>query len=71
MIGPAVVQVIIDRTGNDWKGFPFRFALCLTASLIIWLGVDVTKGRRDAVAWADNQRKKISEVDAPEMDAKG
>ena len=70
MIGPSIIQAIIDRSGNNWKGFPFLFALCLTASLIIWFGVDVTKGRRDAVAWADNQRKKDSEVDMSEIDVK-
>ena len=70
MIGPSIIQAIIDRSGNNWKGFPFLFALCLTASLIIWFGVDVTKGRRDALAWADNQRKKDSEVDVSEIDAK-
>ena len=71
MIGPTVVQAIIDRSGNNWKGFPFLFALCLVASLVIWLGVDVTKGRRDAVAWAHNQRKKGLEVDVSAVDAKG
>ena len=70
MIGPNVVQAIIDSTGNNWKGFPFLFALCFAASLVIWFGVDVTKGRRDAVAWADNQRKKDSDVDMSEVDAK-
>ena len=70
MIGPSIIQAIIDRSGNNWKGFPFLFALCLTASLIVWFGVDVTKGRRDAVAWADNQRKKDSEVNMSEIDVK-
>ena len=70
MIGPSIIQAIIDRSGNNWKGFPFLFALCLTASLIIWFCVDVTKGRRDAVAWADNQRKKYSEVNMSEIDVK-
>jgi hypothetical protein len=58
MIGPNVIQAIIDKSGDNWKGFPFLFALCFSASLIIWFGVDVTKGRRDAIAWADGQRKK-------------
>jgi len=56
MIGPNVIQAIIDRTGNNWMGFPFLFALCFAASLVIWLFVDVEKGRIDAVAWAE-QRK--------------
>ena len=70
MIGPNVIQAIIDRSGNSWKGFPFLFALCFSASMVIWFFVDVTKGRRDAVAWAENQRKKGSEADVFEMDVK-
>ena len=38
MIGPNVVQAIIDDTGDNWKGFPFLFALCAAASLVIWFG---------------------------------
>ncbi|KAG1831185.1 vacuole effluxer Atg22 like-domain-containing protein [Suillus subalutaceus] len=45
MVGPNVIQVIINRTGNDWQGFPFLFALCTAASVVIWFGVDVTNGR--------------------------
>ncbi|KAF4619178.1 hypothetical protein D9613_004862 [Agrocybe pediades] len=58
MIGPNVIQAIIDSSGNNWKGFPFLFALCFSASLVIWFFIDVEKGRRDAVAWADGIRKK-------------
>jgi hypothetical protein len=39
------------------KGFPFLFALCLAASIIIWFGVDVEKGRRDAARWAQEMRE--------------
>lgn len=42
--------------GNNWKGFPFLFALCTAASIVIWFGVDVEKGRRDAVAFAAAHR---------------
>lgn len=42
--------------GNNWKGFPFLFALCTAASLVIWFAVDVEKGRRDAVAFAASHR---------------
>ncbi|KAF9226805.1 MFS general substrate transporter [Gyrodon lividus] len=56
MIGPSVVQAIIDKTDNNWQGFPFLFAICTVASLVIWFGVDVTRGRRDAVRWAARQR---------------
>ncbi|KAH9947214.1 MFS general substrate transporter [Amylocystis lapponica] len=56
MIGPNVVQAIVDNTGDNWKGFPFLFALCAAASVVIWFGVDVPAGRRDAVAWAHKHR---------------
>lgn len=39
MIGPNVIQAIIDKTGDNWKGFPFLFALCAAASLVIWFGM--------------------------------
>lgn len=58
MIGPNVIQAIIDKTGNNWQGFPFLFALCVAASIVIWFAVDVTKGRRDAVSWAEETRAK-------------
>ncbi|KAL0950300.1 hypothetical protein HGRIS_010277 [Hohenbuehelia grisea] len=57
MIGPNVIQAIIDNTGNNWMGFPFLFALCASASIIIWFFVDIPKGRRDAVDWAESMRK--------------
>ncbi|KAJ3522913.1 hypothetical protein NMY22_g11679 [Coprinellus aureogranulatus] len=56
MIGPNVIQAIIDKSGDNWKGFPFLFALCVAASLVIWFGVDVEKGRSDAGKWADSRR---------------
>ena len=43
-------------TGSNWKGFPFLFALCTAASLVIWFGIDVEKGRRDAVRFAAENR---------------
>ncbi|KAG7097537.1 hypothetical protein E1B28_004876 [Marasmius oreades] len=58
MIGPTVVQAIVDKTGSNWMGFPFLFALCLCASLIIWFGVDVGKGHKDAVDWAEQQQER-------------
>jgi len=58
MIGPNVIQAIIDKSGSNWMGFPFLFALCFCASLVIWFCVDVEKGRRDAVAWVDGNRNK-------------
>ncbi|KAI0306808.1 MFS general substrate transporter [Multifurca ochricompacta] len=56
IIGPNVIQAIIDRTGNTWDGFSFLFGLCVAANLIIWLAVDVPKGRHDALRWAAGQR---------------
>ncbi|KAH9482270.1 Autophagy-related protein 22 [Psilocybe cubensis] len=58
MIGPNVIQAIIDKSGSNWMGFPFLFALCFAASLVIWFFIDVEKGRKDAIAWADGIRKK-------------
>jgi len=58
MIGPNVIQAIIDRSGNNWKGFPFLFVLCVLASIVIWFFVDVEQGRRDAVSWATSVRAK-------------
>ena len=52
VIGPNVIQAIINKTGNIWMGFPFLFAICFCASMVIWLCIDVERGRRDAVAWA-------------------
>ena len=59
MIGPNVIQAIINKSGSNWMGFPFLFALCLCASLVIWFCIDIEKGRRDAVAWADTMRSKV------------
>ncbi len=57
MIGPNIIQAIINKTGNNWMGFPFLFVICTAASLIIWFGVDVEKGRRDAERWAKDRAK--------------
>ena len=42
--------------GTNQAGFPFLFALCALAALVIWFGVDVKKGRRDAVKFALERR---------------
>ena len=60
MIGPLVIQVIIDASGSNWMGFPFLFALCFCAFVVILFWVDVEKGRRDAAVWAD-MRSKVTE----------
>lgn len=46
ILGPNVIQAIVNHTNNNWMGFPFLFALCAFASIIIWF-VDVEKGRED------------------------
>jgi len=56
IIGPNVIQAIINKSGNNWDGFPFLFLLCASASLVIWFAVDVPNGRRAAVRWAAEQR---------------
>ena len=49
VIGPYVIQRMIDdANGNSWMGFPFLFALGAAATLVIWFGVNMEKGRRDA-----------------------
>jgi len=66
MVGPNVIQAIISDSGDNWRGFPFLFALCTVASLVIWFGVDVEKGRRDAVRWAEERRGARQGVGAEE-----
>jgi len=56
IIGPIVIQKIIDKTNDNWHGFPFLFAISLAATLLIWLAVDVPKGRQDAEHWAVEKR---------------
>ncbi|PYH77254.1 autophagy-related protein Atg22B2 [Aspergillus uvarum CBS 121591] len=46
IIGPNVVQAIINDTQNNWMGFPFLFAICAAAMVAIMF-VDVEKGRED------------------------
>ncbi|KAM6496423.1 Autophagy-related protein 22-like protein [Amanita muscaria] len=58
IIGSNVIQVIIDDSGNNWMGFPFILAMCTVASLVIWFGVDVERGRGDAKDWAEEQKTK-------------
>ena len=62
IVGPNVIQAIIDRTNNTWQGFSFLFAVCFASSLIIWFVVDLNKGRRDAERWAVEQRGTASAI---------
>ncbi|OQE46700.1 hypothetical protein PENCOP_c001G08446 [Penicillium coprophilum] len=55
IIGPNVIQAIINDTHNSWMGFPFLFAIC-TAAMITICFVDVKKGREDCRKYTE-QRK--------------
>lgn len=58
VIGLTITQAIIGQSGDNWKGFPFLFAVATVAALVMWFAVNVTKGGKDAIAWADAQREK-------------
>ncbi|KAJ0426052.1 hypothetical protein BJY00DRAFT_272816 [Aspergillus carlsbadensis] len=55
IIGPNVVQAIINNTQDNWMGFPFLFAICAAAMLAIAF-VDVEKGREDARRFVEVHR---------------
>lgn len=69
MIGPNVVQAIIDRTHVNQMGFAFLFGMCVCANLVIWIGVDVPAGRRDAVSWAKMIRENVKSDKEGEKEA--
>lgn len=52
-IGPIIAGVIIYKTGNTWKGFPFALELSVAGFILICL-VDVEKGKREAVEYVKN-----------------
>ncbi|KAH8705353.1 hypothetical protein BGW36DRAFT_12219 [Talaromyces proteolyticus] len=55
IIGPNVVQAIINNSQNNWMGFPFLFAIC-TAAMIAICFVDVEKGRKDARKFLEDKQ---------------
>lgn len=55
IIGPNVIQAIINDTNNNWMGFPFLFAVC-AATMIAIAFVDIEKGREDCRRFTE-QRK--------------
>lgn len=55
IIGPNVIQAIINDTNNNWMGFPFLFAVCAAAMIAIAF-VDIEKGRKDCRRFTE-QRK--------------
>lgn len=55
VIGPNVIQAIINNTRNNRMGFPFLFAICAAAMVAIGF-VDIEKGREDCRNFTE-QRK--------------
>lgn len=55
IIGPNVIQVIINSTNNNWTGFPFLFAICAAASIVIWF-VDVEAGRENCRKYVEERK---------------
>ncbi|KAJ5594855.1 uncharacterized protein N7459_001063 [Penicillium hispanicum] len=55
IIGPNVIQAIINDTRNNWMGFPFLFAVCFAAMLAIGF-VDIEKGREDCRKFTEQRR---------------
>src|SRR4051794_37197268 len=55
IIGPNVIQAIINATDNNWMGFPFLFALCSAASIVIWF-VDIEKGRENCRIYVEERK---------------
>ncbi|KAL5339159.1 autophagy-related protein 22-like protein [Aspergillus crustosus] len=58
IIGPNVIQAIINDTQNNWMGFPFLFAICAAAMGAI-VFVDVEKGREDGRRFVEAYRSHI------------
>jgi Vacuole effluxer Atg22 like len=56
VVGPNVIQAIIDKNGSNWKAFLALFAISVLGSVVLWLGVNVPKGRHAAAQWATEKR---------------
>lgn len=61
IIGPNVIQAIINDTENNWMGFPFLFSICAAAMITIMF-VDVEKGREDSRKFTE--KRKLARVEA-------
>ncbi|KAH9053769.1 MFS general substrate transporter [Lactarius vividus] len=61
-IGPLVVGLLADKTGNIRYGFLFLVAM-LWAALPVLAGVDVERGRTDARAWSSGDDGREAEGD--------
>ena len=66
-IGPAIVGVLIDATGQVRSGFVFIAILIVLPIPLIWM-VNVEKGRRDGVAMAEMLHKSHDDSQVPEFD---
>jgi hypothetical protein len=62
IIGPNVIQAIINNTQNNWMGFPFLFAICAAAMIAIAF-VDVEKGREDGRRFVEVHRGLTARVE--------
>lgn len=67
-IGPAIVGVLTDATGQVRSGFAFIAILIVLPIPLIWM-VDVEKGRRDGVAMAHVLHKLEGDAYVPEFGA--
>ena len=50
-----MIQVIINKSGSNWKAFPFLFILN-ALGLVVLFGINVPKGRHAAAQWAAEKR---------------
>ncbi|KAH9021166.1 vacuole effluxer Atg22 like-domain-containing protein [Lactarius pseudohatsudake] len=50
VVGPNVIQAIINKNGNNWKAFPLLAVLIALACIVAVFWIDVPKGRSAAVA---------------------
>ncbi|KAF9889024.1 hypothetical protein FE257_008001 [Aspergillus nanangensis] len=55
IIGPNVIQAIINDTQNNWMGFPFLFSICAAAMIGIAC-VDIEKGREDSRKFTQDRK---------------
>ncbi|KAL2813172.1 autophagy-related protein 22-like protein [Aspergillus granulosus] len=62
IIGPNVIQAIINDTQNNWMGFPFLFSICAAAMIAIAF-VDVEKGREDGRRFVEFHRGVAARVE--------
>ena len=51
-----MIQVIINKSGSNWKAFPFLFVLNVLGCLVVLFGINVPKGRHAAAQWAAEKR---------------